>query len=272
MDRHFPYHEIAPLLGQARIMVGGQEVKGNSLRLRTFITYGPTCYMCGITGTYFKLTLNQGGNAGSRAYHINLYATDAAGVEVLMTQDHVIPLSQGGKDHISNTRTACYTCNFNKGTGAATPGKAPPAAPARPFKEDRPHKAAPKRFGRALRKLLDEERGSVGPRYAKQLVEDGLAEDLGPVDHGNRLLKLTPNGIEAAQRAKGGDNPYQVDGKLKSAAEVLDRLAEQGLVTRPSKPPIPYTDAERARRKELADILGQASDQPASQLIIADRD
>jgi len=42
---------------------------------------------------------------------------DAQGREVLMTHDHIVPRSKGGKNHISNVQTMCAPCNSKKGNG-----------------------------------------------------------------------------------------------------------------------------------------------------------
>jgi len=43
--------------------------------------------------------------------HLNLYAADG----MLMTKDHILPLSKGGKDHMRNYQTMCCECNQAKG-------------------------------------------------------------------------------------------------------------------------------------------------------------
>jgi 5-methylcytosine-specific restriction endonuclease McrA len=48
-------------------------------------------------------------------YHLNLYALDKEGKEVLMTKDHIIPRSKGGKNIQSNYQTMCTLCNAKKG-------------------------------------------------------------------------------------------------------------------------------------------------------------
>ena len=42
---------------------------------------------------------------------LNLYATNSNGHIVLMTRDHIIPKSLGGKDDVKNLRPACGPCN-----------------------------------------------------------------------------------------------------------------------------------------------------------------
>ena len=44
-----------------------------------------------------------------------LYAVNENGIEVLMTKDHIIPVSKGGKNILSNYQTMCELCNLEKG-------------------------------------------------------------------------------------------------------------------------------------------------------------
>jgi hypothetical protein len=46
--------------------------------------------------------------------HFNLYAMEN-GIEVLMTKDHILPVSHGGPEHLCNLQTMCMTCNLLKG-------------------------------------------------------------------------------------------------------------------------------------------------------------
>jgi 5-methylcytosine-specific restriction endonuclease McrA len=48
------------------------------------------------------------------AYHFNLYAIDDNGDEILMTKDHIIPKSKGGRNHLSNYQPMCCVCNQKK--------------------------------------------------------------------------------------------------------------------------------------------------------------
>ena len=40
---------------------------------------------------------------------------DDNGQEVLITKDHIIPKSKGGKDKLDNYQTMCVRCNKRKG-------------------------------------------------------------------------------------------------------------------------------------------------------------
>lgn len=47
--------------------------------------------------------------------HFNLYA-EKDGESRLMTKDHIIPKSKGGKNHLDNLQTMCDHCNSKKGS------------------------------------------------------------------------------------------------------------------------------------------------------------
>lgn len=89
-----------------KTMFDGHLIKVYSLRYFTFIK-SLTCCTCGITRLYFykeRTDLNSG-------YHLNLYGCDSNGDEVLMTKDHIIPVTKSGKNHTSNLQTMCTNCN-----------------------------------------------------------------------------------------------------------------------------------------------------------------
>jgi hypothetical protein len=92
--------------------MNGCDVKTKSLRYDIF-NNSITCVTCGIGGSYFALEKIKHGSTTNR-YHANLYAVKD-GEEVLMTKDHIIPKSKGGKDHQSNLQTMCHVCNQKKG-------------------------------------------------------------------------------------------------------------------------------------------------------------
>lgn len=58
----------------------------------------------------------KGKTKGDKRYHLNLYAIDGNGKEVLMTKDHIFPHNKGGKNNISNYQTMCVKCNVAKGS------------------------------------------------------------------------------------------------------------------------------------------------------------
>jgi 5-methylcytosine-specific restriction endonuclease McrA len=52
---------------------------------------------------------------GFETPHLNLYHKARNGQLLLMTQDHIMPRSRGGADHIDNLQTMCSQCNCFKG-------------------------------------------------------------------------------------------------------------------------------------------------------------
>jgi len=103
--------------------LNGYKFKLSSDRYELFLEKGITCTSCGIKGRYFALErsipkkhkkLKIEKRNRMEIYHFNLYAIDNNGKEVLMTKDHIIPKSKGGRNHISNYQTMCYECNREK--------------------------------------------------------------------------------------------------------------------------------------------------------------
>ena len=90
------------------IEVDGFLVHPISLRYMTFYQKGLVCPCCGRVGTYFRLC----GDPNTQRRHFNLFAEDG----MLMTKDHIIPRSKGGKNEVSNLQTMCESCNKAKGS------------------------------------------------------------------------------------------------------------------------------------------------------------
>lgn len=95
----------------AKVELDGDIIKGNSQRYQTFFTKGMKCACCGIEGKYFAKEKHE----KDISYHLNLYGIDNNGQEVLITKDHIIPKSKGGKDILENYQTMCVICNQLKG-------------------------------------------------------------------------------------------------------------------------------------------------------------
>lgn len=124
MDKHYSIESVWELLGKEnletecynkssksqenQIIVDGYNVYTRSLRYMTFYQKGCKCCVCGKEGTHF--TLDSSVDNPDRK-HFNLRADDGT----LMTRDHIIPKSRGGREHISNMQTMCVDCNKAKG-------------------------------------------------------------------------------------------------------------------------------------------------------------
>ncbi len=97
--------------GPLKITVCGQEIEINrSARYQLFKDKGTKCVKCGLNGEFFAAEKH----SCDKKYHLNLYALKD-GNEVMMTKDHIIPRSKGGKDFHENYQPMCFYCNVEKG-------------------------------------------------------------------------------------------------------------------------------------------------------------
>jgi 5-methylcytosine-specific restriction endonuclease McrA len=94
-------------------------VKVSSERLILFKS-NPKCVSCGIEGSFFALEQKT-----KETPHMNFYAI-LDGEEILMTKDHIVPISKGGQDHMDNYQTMCCTCNQIKSARTIKFGEPPP--------------------------------------------------------------------------------------------------------------------------------------------------
>ena len=112
----FPAEEILAKVGEQNTLevdfAGGKTgVRLSSLRLKTF-KRSTQCVRCGRIGNIIGLDLPK----GHQKPHLNLYCNNPNKGDsmVLMTKDHIVPKSRGGKNHISNMQTMCCHCNAAK--------------------------------------------------------------------------------------------------------------------------------------------------------------
>jgi len=91
-----------------KVEVDGYSINVTSVRLKTFATKGTACICCGVEGTHYKI------DGGPSQAHFNLY-TDTG---VLLTKDHEVCKSHGGKDTLDNMNPMCYPCNNLRGNRA----------------------------------------------------------------------------------------------------------------------------------------------------------
>ena len=78
-------------------------------RLRTF-KRNPTCVCCGRVGNVFLVERHVNDHS---TQNLNLYAMNNHNLH-LMTVDHILPDSLGGRYAVSNFQTMCRTCNSDK--------------------------------------------------------------------------------------------------------------------------------------------------------------
>lgn len=112
IEEIFNWIEISPTkIRKYKKELDGDLLNPTSLRYKVFKTKGVKCVKCGIEGKYFIKERD----INNPYYHLNLYAIDENGNEILMTKDHIFPKSKGGKDIIENFQTMCFKCNIEKG-------------------------------------------------------------------------------------------------------------------------------------------------------------
>ena len=93
--------------------INGVKVKVTSQRYKVFQD-NKCCVKCGLKGEFLAI---EKFSEDIKKYHINMYGIDEHEHEVLMTKDHIIPKSKGGKNIQSNYQTMCTKCNIDKGNG-----------------------------------------------------------------------------------------------------------------------------------------------------------
>ena len=107
--------EILALIGADKhAIVLGKRVRTTGTRLGAF-KRDLICVGCGLVGSRFYI--ERSGNFGSisHGWHLNLYAVRKSGSHALMTRDHIMPTSRGGKNRLTNCQTMCTNCNHAKG-------------------------------------------------------------------------------------------------------------------------------------------------------------
>ena len=78
------------------------------------------CACCGLKGKIFILEgipghePPKGQGQSHTSIHFNLYG-EIENAYVLFTKDHIVPVSRGGTDVLSNYQTMCFVCNLVKG-------------------------------------------------------------------------------------------------------------------------------------------------------------
>lgn len=89
------------------------QIKVRSIRLQCF-KLSKVCVECGLEGTIMSLDTFTS-NSDRQGFHFNLFG-EKDGKSRLMTKDHIVPKSKGGKDYIGNLQTMCDKCNNRKGS------------------------------------------------------------------------------------------------------------------------------------------------------------
>lgn len=72
-----------------------------------------SCVRCGIKGTHVVSYRQRGEPVGVK--HRDLFSEQSNGTFVLMTKDHILPVSRGGNNKTANMQLMCGRCNSVKG-------------------------------------------------------------------------------------------------------------------------------------------------------------
>jgi 5-methylcytosine-specific restriction endonuclease McrA len=94
-------------------MYHGQLVNMGSVRYHVFKHKGMHSVVCGLEGQFFILERHASGVLQD-VYHFNLYNINN-GALTMMTKDHILPVSHGGTNDLSNLQCMCEHCNQRKG-------------------------------------------------------------------------------------------------------------------------------------------------------------
>jgi len=95
--------------------INGVDIRMGSQRYKLF-KQNKCCVKCGIEGEVLAVEIDKA-DPMPKTYHINMYSIGKNGEEILMTKDHIVPRSKGGRNALFNYQTMCATCNQEKGNG-----------------------------------------------------------------------------------------------------------------------------------------------------------
>jgi len=117
----YPIDDILPIILEAHKTRGKKKWQGShifyaddhpiNMRVASFrlvsIALNPQCVICGLQGQEYQINIFRDQTQG----HFNLYGLNKHGHYTLLTRDHVIPKSRGGKGSLHNSQTLCTHCN-----------------------------------------------------------------------------------------------------------------------------------------------------------------
>ncbi len=118
MSKHFRFikmalSEIPVVVDHQMVFPNGMVCNAKSPRMRLLWMHkNLTCAFCGISASFAALEAHE---ATMDSVHLNFYAKDYTGKEVLLTWDHIQPKSLGGTNAMGNSQCLCTICNGLKG-------------------------------------------------------------------------------------------------------------------------------------------------------------
>ena len=109
-----PAEKVFQALQKGTSSIGeAHKVSLGSLRVKTY-SKGTCCVHCGREVSYFAIERQRRRSEGGQSWHLNAYHRTADGYEIMMTSDHIIPVSKGGKNSLDNRQVMCGPCNSRK--------------------------------------------------------------------------------------------------------------------------------------------------------------
>lgn len=125
IDQPLDPADILPLIGggSKRVDILGISVRVTGTRLGAFKKSLICAGGCGRVGSRFYVERHRKRDPGEKyglGWHLNLYAVNPNGTETLMTRDHIMPRSKGGKNRLNNSQTMCRHCNHDKADNLPT--------------------------------------------------------------------------------------------------------------------------------------------------------
>lgn len=132
VNAEYTIHQVFAAIRNKQIKLHKANLSG--LRMQNFFLHGVVCVTCGRAGTVFRVERTKGGFVHKYCrWHLNLYTAD----NVLMTADHIVPKSRGGKTELDNLQPMCSYCNAKKGNSMPGDPVKPPKAKKRAKKKTR---------------------------------------------------------------------------------------------------------------------------------------
>jgi len=98
--------DVLPHVNKGQINLDGTTVKVS--RFMVFRLKGTRCVTCGLQATFFRKEKT------IETTILNLYGVRNNRL-ILFTRDHIVPVSRGGTNELSNIQPMCCECNGRKG-------------------------------------------------------------------------------------------------------------------------------------------------------------
>lgn len=175
--------QIADLPKHSRIVAGKEVSLASGIELFASLRNQPiVCWKCKCVADRWVATLGKNDNKSKpvlNLYAVRMHKTKKGNIIpklVMMTRDHIIPKSHGGKDLVENLRPGCETCNCHRGSNMNKRDQK--------FMDANPHLICPDRAARGAAhraRMVREHEHAVAKRKARKADAEVLEFWLGDV-------------------------------------------------------------------------------------------